>query len=105
MKTETAHQGGKFACEGLACLSATTKIVDLAGLISAERTKEAVDEEGWFHSGDIGVFRKDLSLKIIDRKKNIFKLQQGEYLAPEKIENVYKRASGIDDIFIHGDSL
>lgn len=45
-------------------------------------------------------------LKIIDRKKNIFKLSQGEYIAPEKLENVYKKFSNfIEDIFIYGDSM
>jgi long-chain acyl-CoA synthetase len=51
-----------------------------------EITKEAVTEEGWLKTGDIAqFFPENKSFKIIDRKKNIFKLQQGEYLAPDRI--------------------
>lgn len=45
------------------------------------------------------------TLKIIDRKKHIFKLAQGEYIAPEKIENIYIRSEPVAQIFVHGNSL
>lgn len=69
-----------------------------------ELTREAVDEEGWFHTGDIGQFNKDGSLSIIDRKKSMLKLSQGEYVATEAVEAVYSECNWVSQIFIYGNS-
>lgn len=54
-----------------------------------ERTKEAFENDGWLKTGDVCIAFPNGSLKIVDRAKNIFKLSQGEYIAPEKLENIY----------------
>ncbi|CAI5509339.1 unnamed protein product, partial [Closterium sp. Naga37s-1] len=68
-------------------------------------TKEAVDAEGWFHTGDIGEWQADGSMKIIDRKKNIFKLAQGEYVAVENLENVFGNCTALDMVWVYGNSF
>ena len=69
-------------------------------------TKETIDAEGWVHTGDIGVIDVEKgTLRIIDRKKNIFKLSQGEYIVPEKIENKISLSHSIAQAFVYGDSL
>eukprot|EP00826_Nyctotherus_ovalis_P009888 TRINITY_DN1261_c0_g2_i1.p1 TRINITY_DN1261_c0_g2~~TRINITY_DN1261_c0_g2_i1.p1 ORF type:complete len:536 (-),score=138.10 TRINITY_DN1261_c0_g2_i1:350-1957(-) len=69
-----------------------------------EKTAELIDSEGWLHTADIALFTPNGCVKIIDRKKNIFKLQQGEFVAPEKIENILSFSPWVQQILVYGDS-
>ncbi|KAK5997831.1 Acyl-CoA ligase [Cladobotryum mycophilum] len=70
-----------------------------------EETKKALEADGWFHTGDIAEIDKLGRLKIIDRKKNVLKLSQGEYISPERIENVYMGNTNLVTMaYVHGDA-
>lgn len=68
-----------------------------------DKTNEAIDAEGWFHTGDIGEIQEHNILKITDRKKEIFKLSTGKYIAPQLIENIYKESAFIEQIMVVGE--
>jgi long-chain acyl-CoA synthetase len=67
-----------------------------------EATKEVIDEQGWFHTGDIGTFVEDKFLKITDRKKEIFKTSAGKYIAPLMIENKLKECRFVEQCMVVG---
>ncbi|KAL5282251.1 hypothetical protein ACFFRR_005444 [Megaselia abdita] len=71
----------------------------------SEKTADAIDTEGWHHTGDVGRWLHNGTLKIIDRRKHIFKLSQGEYIVPEKIENIYITSKYVNQVFVYGESL
>ncbi len=69
-----------------------------------ELTAEVIDKDGWFHTGDIGVLIDNKYLKITDRKKEIFKLSSGKYIAPQVTENMFKESFFIENLMVVGEN-
>ncbi|GAB4325278.1 MAG: long-chain fatty acid--CoA ligase [Bacteroidales bacterium] len=69
-----------------------------------ELTAEVIDQDGWFHTGDIGELIDGKYLKITDRKKEIFKTSGGKYIAPQVIENKFKESPFIENIIVLGEN-
>ncbi len=67
-------------------------------------TSQVIDKEGWFHTGDIGEIVGGRFLKITDRKKDIFKLSAGKYVAPQLIENMLRGSEYIDQVMVIGEN-
>lgn len=85
---------GEILCKGPGVMKGYYKAPDL--------TAEVIDEEGWFHTGDIGVLEDGKFLKITDRKKEMFKLSAGKYIAPQMIENKLKTSNFIEQVMVIG---
>jgi long-chain acyl-CoA synthetase len=85
---------GEILCKGPGVMMGYYKAPEL--------TAEVIDENGWFHTGDIGVFEDGKYLKITDRKKEIFKLSGGKYIAPQMIENKLKTSNLIEQVMVIG---
>jgi long-chain acyl-CoA synthetase len=66
-------------------------------------TAEVMDAEGWFHTGDIGIFQEGVFLKITDRKKEIFKTSGGKYIVPQAMENKFKESRFIEQMMVIGE--
>ena len=69
-----------------------------------EQTAEVMDDDGWFHTGDIGEFTPEGFLKITDRKKALFKLSTGKYVIPQPIENALTESGLIEQAVVVGNS-
>ena len=87
-------EDGEILCKGPGVMKGYYKAQDL--------TDEVIDKDGWFHTGDIGVFEDGKYLKITDRKKEIFKLSGGKYIAPQMIENKLKASELIEQVMVIG---
>ncbi len=89
-------EDGEILCKGPNLMLGYYKAPDL--------TAEVIDKEGWFHTGDIGIFEDGKYLKITDRKKEIFKLSSGKYIAPQVIENKLKESFFIENLMVIGEN-
>jgi long-chain acyl-CoA synthetase len=88
-------EDGEILCKGPNLMLGYYKRPDL--------TAEVIDSEGWFHTGDIGVFEDGVYLKITDRKKEIFKTSGGKYIIPQHIENKLKESRFIEQVMVVGE--
>lgn len=68
------------------------------------QTSEVIDADGWFHTGDIGELVDGKFIRITDRKKEMFKLSNGKYIAPQQIENKLKESFYIQQIMVVGEN-
>tara|TARA_Y100000589_G_scaffold144218_1_gene137753 strand:- start:26134 stop:27912 length:1779 start_codon:yes stop_codon:yes gene_type:complete len=91
----------KIAEDGEICVKGPSVMLGYYNL--PEKTKEVIDDEGFFHTGDIGTLVNGKFLKITDRKKEIFKTSGGKYIAPQVMENKFKESRFIEQIMIIGE--
>ncbi len=87
-------EDGEILCKGPGVMKGYYKAPEL--------TAEVIDKAGWFHTGDIGRLEDGKYLKITDRKKEIFKLSGGKYIAPQMIENKLKTSNLIEQVMVIG---
>jgi long-chain acyl-CoA synthetase len=92
----------KIAEDGEICVRGDSVMVGYYK--NPEATAEAIDKDGWFHTGDIGTMVDGKYLKITDRKKEIFKTSGGKYVAPQLVENKLKESAFIEQCMVVGES-
>ncbi len=97
LSTDLPHPRGELMVRGPAVFKEYYK--------NEAETKKAMTEDGWFRTGDIASIDELGRVRIIDRVKNVLKLAQGEYISPERIENVYLgNLPWLAQGYVHGDS-
>ncbi|TGZ59063.1 hypothetical protein CRM22_009278 [Opisthorchis felineus] len=87
---------GEICAKGSACTKGYYKDED--------NTKKLFESDGFLLTGDIGTWTPEGSLKVVDRRKSFFKLAQGEYVTPKKIEEIYSSSTLVGNIYVDGDS-
>ncbi|MBN1144023.1 MAG: long-chain fatty acid--CoA ligase [Bacteroidales bacterium] len=95
VEVRIAHDG-EILCKGPNVMAGYFK--------EPELTREVIDEDGWLHTGDIGIILEGRYLKITDRKKEMFKLSSGKYIAPQVIENKLKESTFIEQVMVIGEN-
>eukprot|EP01060_Flectonema_neradi_P002666 TRINITY_DN11699_c1_g1_i2.p1 TRINITY_DN11699_c1_g1~~TRINITY_DN11699_c1_g1_i2.p1 ORF type:complete len:449 (+),score=98.19 TRINITY_DN11699_c1_g1_i2:1043-2389(+) len=94
LTTDTTHLG--TPCKGRGELWVRGPNITDGYYKMPKETAAEYDEQGWFHTGDIGIFLPDGSVKIVDRKKNLVKLKGGEYIALERMNQAFNQCRYVD---------
>ena len=89
------EEDGEICCRGHNVMISYYKDEELTGSV--------LDEEGWFHTGDVGHLEKGIFLHVTDRKKEIFKLSSGKFIAPQLLENRIKESLFVDQVMVVGE--
>jgi long-chain acyl-CoA synthetase len=89
-------EDGEILCKGPGVMEGYYK--------EPEMTMEAIDNEGWFHTGDLGHIEPEGQLKITGRKKELFKTSFGKYVSPQPIEDTFKESLFIDQLIVVGEN-
>lgn len=74
------------------------------GYVKPERNEGVLDDEGWLKTGDIGCWSSKGALKILVRKQNMFRLNSGVIISPERIEGIYNQSAFVSQCFVDGDN-
>jgi len=114
--SDFSEHGIKFGTVGPVLRGVTVKIGDDGEILckgpnlmkgyykDPEQTREAIDKEGWFHTGDLGHIEPEGQLKITGRKKEIFKTSFGKYVSPQPIEDKFKESLFINQLIVVGEN-
>jgi long-chain acyl-CoA synthetase len=113
----TLEKGGRmFGTVGMPLKNIEVKIAEDGEILSRgphimmgyykdqEMTSHAIEPDGWFHTGDVGILEPEGHLRITGRKKEIFKTSLGKYISPQLLENKFKESAFIDGIIILGEN-
>jgi long-chain acyl-CoA synthetase len=114
--SDFSEHGIKFGTVGPVLRGVTVKIAEDGEILckgpnvmmgyykDPEQTRETIDAEGWFHTGDLGHIEPEGQLKITGRKKEMFKTSFGKYVSPQPIEDKFKESLFIDQIIVVGEN-
>jgi long-chain acyl-CoA synthetase len=113
----TLEKGGRmFGTVGMPLKNVEVKIAEDGEILSRgphimmgyykdeAMTSQAIEPDGWFHTGDVGILEPQGHLRITGRKKEIFKTSLGKYISPQLLENKFKESAFIDGIIILGEN-